>query len=408
MSLYLGCFDAGTSSSELDAYTRKVAEQSDVSNGELICDVGVRRLKEADDKSLTVVELQEFLVGTGFFPQGRVDGIYGYRTHSATRLFQEYVRHYEYHEDCLPDGIVGPLTRSHIVRWRENQLSAKWRTTLNDWKEGVLPEESSYLRWLEFLAVVKTHYVENPSSQIGLVNSFTGNTDTLKPVHWNYEQNIIHLIGIRRKDQDPERKFDDIFVLLLRGLVFKFQGSTDPGHSVHKDGAPFLVTGQHLYRFGIHKKSYHALRPLHFKDSDHGVLVVRSKGDYKLTAADIQRGVTANTTINIHWGGKGVDRAVSTWSEGCPVLTGSGYEDFRGNLINCSSYVALNNSEIEETSGSKTRGAYNVLGDLITALGSGLPTEEKIHFTLIHENDCSLNNVIADEVSQSLSNAREC
>ena len=89
MSLYLGCFDSGTSSSELDSFTRKVAEQSGVSSGELICDAGVRRLTETNDESLAVVELQQFLVGTGFFPQGRVDAIFGYRTHSATRLFQE-------------------------------------------------------------------------------------------------------------------------------------------------------------------------------------------------------------------------------------------------------------------------------------------------------------------------------
>ena len=267
--------------------------------------------------------------------------------------------------------------------------------------------ESSYSRWLAFLSDVKTHYIENPSPQIDLVNSFSGKTDTRKSIHWDYDQNHIHLIAIRRKDQDPNRKFDDIFVLLLRGLVFKFQGSTDPGHSTHKDGAPFLVTGQHLYRFGLHKTTYHALRPLHFNERDHGVLVVRSKGDFKLTEADIRKGVSANTTINIHWGGKGVSRQVSTWSEGCPVLAGSGYEDFRGELVDCSSYVAIRNSEIEQTGGRKTRGAYNVLGDLITALGSGLATEDQVYFTLIHENDCLLNDVIASEVTQSLENARE-
>ena len=135
--------------------------------------------------------------------------------------------------------------------------------------------------------------------------------------------------------------------------------------------------------------------------------MVRSKGDYKLSEADIKRGVSANTTINIHWGGKGVGRAVNRWSEGCQVLAGSGYEDFQGELVNCSSYVAINNSKIKETGGSKTRGAYNVLGDLITAFGSGLPTEERVYFTLIDENDCSHHDSISAEVNQSLKNARQ-
>lgn len=407
MSLYLGCFDSGTSQSEIDSYKSKLVELSGVSSGQLICDAGVRRLIEASEESLTVAELQQFLLDAGFYPQAKVDAIFGYRTHSATRLFQEYVRHYENHSNCLPDGIVGPLTRSHIVRWLENNISANWSATLSDWQEGRLAVENSYSRWLEFLTTVKSHYCKNSSPQTDLVNSFTGKTDTLKPIHWDYEQNRIHLIGIRRKDQDPKRKFDDIFVLLLRGLVFKFQGSTDPGSSSHEDGAPFLVTGQHRYRFGLHRRSYHALRPFHFDKANHGVLVVRSKGDYKLSEADIKRGVSANTTINIHWGGKGVGRAVNRWSEGCQVLAGSGYEDFQGELVNCSSYVAINNSKIKETGGSKTRGAYNVLGDLITAFGSGLPTEERVYFTLIDENDCSLHDSISAEVNQSLKNARQ-
>ena len=149
------------------------------------------------------------------------------------------------------------------------------------------------------------------------------------------------------------------------------------------------------------------LRPFHFEEKNHGVLVVRSLGDFKLSQADIQKGVTANTTINIHWGGKGVGRPVDRWSEGCQVLAGSGYEDFQGKLVDCSSYVAINNSKIKETKGSKTRGAYNVLGDLITAFGSGLPTEEQVYFTLIDENDCLLHDAIAAEVNQSLKNARE-
>ena len=70
---------------------------------------------------------------------------------------------------------------------------------------------------------------------------------------------------------------DKEFVLLIKGLVFKFQGSTDPGATSHQLGAPFLVQGQHDYHFGWHKNHHLAVRP-----SDKGVLVVRSKGDFRL------------------------------------------------------------------------------------------------------------------------------
>ena len=43
----------------------------------------------------------------------------------------------------------------------------------------------------------------------------------------------------------------------MRGVVFTFYGSTEPGT---KEGSkyPFLVPGQHRYRFGLHKQSEEA------------------------------------------------------------------------------------------------------------------------------------------------------
>ena len=125
-----------------------------------------------------------------------------------------------------------------------------------------------------------------------------------------------------------------------------------------------------------------------------------------LSDDDLERGVQGNGTINIHWGGKGVGRPVNRWSEGCQVITGSGYEDFQGSIVNCAEYVAVNNTEVAESKGKLTRGAYNVLSDLLIALGSGLSQPGEISFTLLHENDCQLDAGIARDISASLKSAR--
>lgn len=402
MAISLGCYDISTGQAVLDRFAADVEKYAGLPSGKLFCDTGVARFRrlESDDIS----GLQRFLVQAGFFPDGKVDGICGYRTQAAIRLFQEYVRHYEKRK-CLPDGIAGPITLKHVTRWQQEGLVADWMPLLQRWNDSKdLMNDTSYGRWLAFLETLRTHYQRHPTPEIELVNKYRNKTNTRKPVDWSYEKDRIHLIGIRRKEQDEQRKFDDIFVLLVRGLVFKFQGSTDPGSTSNADGAPFLVAGQHDFRFGLHQGKYHALRPLDFDRN--GVLVIRSKGDFKLSDKDLERGVQVNGTINIHWGGKGVGRPVNRWSEGCQVIAGSGYEDFRGNVVSCASYVATNNGEITRRKGKVTRGAYNVLSDLVIAMGSGLPHPGEISFTLLHEDDCQLDASIANEIAASLRKAR--
>ncbi len=58
----------------------------------------------------------------------------------------------------------------------------------------------------------------------------------------------------------------------------------------------------------------------------------------------------------------------------------------------------MNNKDI---SGAKTRGAYNVLVDLVTALGSDLPGNS-VKYTLLAEPDLDLKPA----VKQRLSDAR--
>ena len=66
-------------------------------------------LASAAGQSMTVAEVQGALKALGFFPGGTVDGLCGYRTHSAIRLIQEYVRSVE-DEGGVPDGLFGPTT----------------------------------------------------------------------------------------------------------------------------------------------------------------------------------------------------------------------------------------------------------------------------------------------------------
>ena len=234
-----------------------------------------------------------------------------------------------------------------------------------------------------------------------LVGAFAGATDTRSVARWDFAPGgNVHLVGIRRSERSG--KFDDIFVLLIKGLVFKFQGSTEPGASSNALGAPFLVQGQHDYHFGWHKKEYLALRPQHL---DRGVLVVRSKDDMRLDEADLKNGLEANASINIHWGGKGMKFDVKTWSEGCQVINGTVYLNEKNKLIDCSAFAATNNAEVAG-SPSKTRGAYNVLLDLVTALSSDLKGNS-VKYTLLTEEDLDLDPALKQGLADARARVRQ-
>ena len=110
------------------------------------------------------------------------------------------------------------------------------------------------------------------------------------------------------------------------------------------------------------------------------------------------RALERNGTINIHWAGKGGRRNVGSWSEGCQVINGSLYINHENELIDCSGFVALNNSKV---AGSKTRGAYNVLLDLVTALSSDTESSA-VKYMLLTEQDLELD----PKLSQGLADAR--
>ncbi len=334
---------------------------------------------------MSVSDVQRALKAIGFFPGAAVDGICGYRTLSAIRLFQEYVRSVE-KLDCVPDGRFGPASQQHLQRWLDKGLPAP--------RMGA-GGRTEYADWLSLLEQVKARYQASPNRMLQMVNAHAA-SDTRAVAQWDFSpKGSPQLVGVRRTEFSG--KFDDVFVLLLKGLVFKFQGSTEPGASDNPRGTPFLVQGQHDYHFGWHKKTYLALRPM-----GKGVLVVRSKNDKRLDDADLAGGLEAEPSINVHWGGMGMARDVNSWSEGCQVINGAVYINANNDLIDCSAFSAVTPSQATDRAAGKTRGAYNVLLDLVTALASDVPGNS-VRYTLLTEPDLEL----APGLKQGLAQARD-
>lgn len=388
----LGSFDTGTTDAARAAYLSQLQSLTRVAIADVV--PGVDRLTftpytpEAG-QPMTVAAVQAGLKRLGFFPGGVVDGICGYRTQSAIRLFQEYVRAVEA-KACTPHGRVDQETQQHVQRWLDQGLSTVWAPLITAWKSGT-PAPGEYSDWLALLRAVHAKYEHQANRALQLVKASSIKSDTRTVAEWDYAPSHVHLVGIRRREASG--KFDDIFVLLLKGLVYKFQGSTEPGATSSPLGRPFLVQGQHDYHFGWHQKKYLALRP-----NGPGVLVVRSKNNDTLDDADYANGLEANATINVHWGGKGLMADVKTWSEGCQVINGSVYLDHANQLVSCAKFAALNNGEINSNP-AVTRGAYNVLLDLVTALGSDLPPTVK--YTLLVEEDLGLAPALRDGLTEA-------
>ena len=395
----LGSFDADVTSAACQAYLKEVETitrrpLSEIRNGR--DKVMLKACAPEPQQPMSVAAIQQALKERGFFPGGKVDGICGYRTMSAIRLFQEYLRSVE-KQSIVPDGRCGPISQQHLKRWLDGRLETEWAPTIARWRAGTLGD-TEYTAWLALLGEVKKKYLAAPTRMLQLVNAFAGKSDTRKVAQWDFDPRQIHFVGVRRND--ATNKFDDIFVLLMKGLVFKFQGSTEPGASENSAGAPFLVQGQHDYHFGWHKSHYLALRP-----ESRGVLVVRSKGDMRLDDADLNNGLEANATINVHWGGRGLSGDVNDWSEGCQVINGSTYFDAKDGVIDCSSFAAVNNKTVAEQP-SKTRGAYNVLVDLVTALGSDL-SNGSLKYMLLVEEDLELSPALAKVWEDSRATVRK-
>jgi hypothetical protein len=401
----LGTYDSNVQPSALDEYIEHAKKLTGVESWENKLrgekDGEWMEFRPLSGSAMAVADAQRFLRDAGFFPFGKVDGICGYRTLSAIRLFQEYVRTVGGDAGIgSPDGVMGPKTISRANRWKTKNQKAEWT--------GVSAANPSreYAKWMSLLRKIKEKYAAVPNAMLRKVNEFTRPSDTVKVSNWDFDPNKIHLIGVRRNETSiwaGGQKFDDAFVLLIRGLAFKFFGSTDPGETDNPKGLPFLTQGQHLYRFGWHKLSdldrvYHALKPL-----SHGVLVVRSK-DRILNDADLNAGLEPNDTINVHWGGEGL-RNVGRWSVGCQVIAGLGYINHNDADVNCSEYAAPIYDQLglkNEKGVYQTKGAYNVLTDLVTAFSGADKDDNIVKYMLIYERDLALSPEIgageADEI----------
>jgi len=115
-SLTLGCCDPGAQPPDVAAFLRPVHEAS-MPAQQLRGEKDGEWTSLRDISASEVRALQTALRGAGFYPQGEINGVFDYRTLSAARLFQEYVRSVEGLADIgAPDGVVGPRTQGHKRR----------------------------------------------------------------------------------------------------------------------------------------------------------------------------------------------------------------------------------------------------------------------------------------------------
>src|SRR4030095_7561909 len=121
--ILLGSYDNGVTKAARDAYLAQAAVISG-GHGEQAAAGGdklsLTPCTPEPQQPMTVAAMQQALKSTGFFPGGQIDGICGYRTRAAMRLFQEYVRSVE-KLPCVPDGRFGPSSQQHLQRWMHNR-----------------------------------------------------------------------------------------------------------------------------------------------------------------------------------------------------------------------------------------------------------------------------------------------
>ncbi len=361
-----------------------------------------------------ILELQTFLKGVGFMPNTNLDGVFGYRTFSGVRLFQEYVRTIE-GQNIVPDGIVGNGTRAHIKRWKDNGLVCEWN-------KG--EPSTDFTQWINFLSKAKQYYqgeanrpLEEKNKILTFSENYTEPTATRKIADWDISPDSVHLIGIRRdqgKNFQVRNTNQDLFALLIKGMVFYFWGSTVPRRhkpKIKNDvviktvkqkereiGYPFLLEGQHQYHFGWHmqgnaNKTYKALR-------SSGVLVFRTNVPTSSKSIDSitdlstlfnenntkRNNPNPNNTINIHSSGIGW----SNYSAGCQVLAGASYINNRGEVIDCTK--GIHTKELI----AKPHGAYGLFADLIVNYAS--PSVQSVSYTLARED----TDFLADESEKTL------
>lgn len=376
-TLRLGHYDRGTEPASWRDYLGRYHEASMRSDAFRGDPNGVWR-KPAALNGGPIADLQKSLKDLGFLPAGPVDGLFGYRTLAAVRLFQEYMRTLGGKPELgQPDGLVGRKTAAALEGALDANLRCRW----------TVAGRRSEAPWLAILEAAKRKYRAD-YRQI-LPDLFGRSSDTLPPDRWETGRAEVHIIGIRRSawaaslDNAGRRMNNDVFVVICNGRVMRCFGSTDPNPrmSDHPGGIPFLCKGQHDYRFGFHRlanrgeKCYRALRP-----ASRGVRVVRdTDGDKRLSSGDLLD-PSPNPTINLHWSGRGS----SNWSAGCQVIGGAVYLDVAGNTVDCWDHAAPGYAGLGSAAG---RGAYDVIMSWITVCSADITRSGRIRYTLVEEAD---------------------
>jgi len=376
-TLKLGHYDRSSAPDNWKDYLRSYHE-SPMRSDRFRGDANALWLAPQQLEGTPVADLQFSLRSMGFMPQGQVDGIFGYRTLAAVRLFQEYMRTVGGKPELgAPDGLVGRNTLSALDQASQAGMSCRW----------TIAGQRQDSPWLGLLQAAQSKYAHDYRQM--LPDLFATESDTLAPADWRTGQAPVHVIGIRRSawsaslDASGKRLNNDVFVVIANGRVMRFFGSTDPdpGMSTHPDGIPFLCKGQHDYRFGFHRlqeegvKCYRALRP-----AGQGVRVVRdSDNDKRLSPGD-HLDPDPNPVINIHWSGRGT----SNWSAGCQVLGGAVYLNHTGDTIDCWDHAAVGYTQL---GGETGRGAYDVMMSWITVCAPDITKAGCVRYTLIEEED---------------------
>lgn len=187
-TLYLGDCDSGKQPQNREVFLKPFH-----TDGLLIGKVSFRD----DDKTTwrsfregtgnQILKLQQFLHQAGFMPRCAFDGVFGYVTQAAVRLFQEYVRSLEQFPDMVPDGIVGSATMKHVERWQQENKAAEWGTitATNPTKQ--------YTDWMNLLHQAKSHYEAHPGPILKHLNSLSKTYATRKPSAWTFNTNIYTL-----------------------------------------------------------------------------------------------------------------------------------------------------------------------------------------------------------------------
>ena len=409
-TLRLGCHDAGAIDDK-DAYLRRFHDwpQNFGFRGE----TNGRWRPFRGLAGSPVRDLQSLLRRIGFYPYGELDGVYGYRTQSSVRLFQEYVTvasagrdgKSDHHDSDSQDdksvndvggvdGVVGPRTRDALDTWDTEGKRLSIQGAGDGGHDGGGEESPEYSQAFEGLNQLRELFRTSTLKGIKLLNRHADGSSSRVVQDWHFDKNDIHLVGIRRNENEvfvaddggrPRRANDDIFVLLINGKRLVFRGSTNPSPRIAgRPDQAFILRGQHEYRFGWHKLStlnepsttrvYRAFKPL-----GPGPLVVRTRDDL-LTEASFEH-TSANPLINIHWSGSGT----VNWSAGCQVIAGLKYIDFRNEVVDLSGRASRAYADLSST---RTRGAYNVLLDAMTVFAKRpQPDGDTVLFTLLYEKD---------------------